>query len=48
MENSEGTPLRVKVGSLAFLTAAGTGYGIGLVTPGGGSSSLVTGGPWRI
>lgn len=30
MEGPYGTPLRVKVGSVAFLTAAGSGYGIGL------------------
>jgi hypothetical protein len=30
VENDDGRRLRVKVGSVAYLTAAGSGYGIGL------------------
>jgi len=30
VENTDGGRVRVKVGSIAFLAAAGTGYGIGL------------------
>lgn len=30
MDDAEGGRLRVKVGSVAFLTSAGSGYGIGL------------------
>lgn len=30
MDNTESGDVRVKVGSVAFLTAAGSGYGIGL------------------